>query len=97
MKSPISEQTYNDARISTASRAEKGTFYNTSPDALSREDWFRLHTWYERDLPSIEELVEKKAAHAWKISVIFPTYNEQENIGQNIRLIQEHFIGQSNR
>lgn len=56
------------------------------------EKWFSENTFHNSDFADIGKLVEKKAEQNLRISVAFPTLNEEETIGKEVIIIKSEVM-----
>ncbi len=54
------------------------------------EEWFRTHTFHHSQFKDIERLLKLKRRKKLKISVAFPTLNEEETIGREVIIIKKY-------
>lgn len=58
------------------------------------EKWFHTHTFHHSKFKDIEKLLELKRKKKKTISVVFPTLNEEETIGKEVRVIKKYLMSQ---
>jgi len=58
-------------------------------EKIKLEEWVQTHTYHHSSFSDIKHLVDLKEKKGVKISLAFPTFNEEETIGQEVRVIRE--------
>ena len=55
-------------------------------------DWLRDRTFHHSEFRDIQKLVEIKERKGLKISLCFPTLNEEKTIGQEVSVIKSELV-----
>lgn len=69
----------------------------TAPARWSRtevEKWFAENTFHAREFEDLDRLVELKRRRGWTISLGLPTLNEEETVGDVIRILRDALLVQ---
>ena len=56
---------------------------------IKPEEWIQTHTFHHSSFSDIKHLVDLKEEKGLKISLAFPTFNEEDTIGQEVRVVRE--------
>lgn len=59
---------------------------------IDAEKWFHTHTFHHSDFRDIAALVKLKKKKKQTISLAFPTLNEEETIGHEVKVIKRHLM-----
>jgi glucosyl-3-phosphoglycerate synthase len=58
------------------------------PKAMKVDEWLKTNTYHHSSFSNISRLVELKKKKNLKISLAFPTLNEEETIAEEINVIK---------
>jgi len=59
---------------------------------MNAQEWFEKNTYHHSAFSDMEKLIERKKALGLAISVVIPTLNEAETIGNEVRTIRENLM-----